>query len=594
LYSNVEDNIALSNGNLIHEFSSAIEDFPTLCKGNSLTLKQKLADIIGKHFNLHFSPQQKNCGLNCKTFFQNEHSQIVCCEGEIDTKYIIRMSEIVHGMQHCDNLHEVIQAAPDQHQNSFAQSHPSLLKHFIPYTESGLAFRKKGFKFSTLLYLSILKHYQPYLYSICFNIAQQFSNKEEYVTALNIVSVHEDEKAFASQFLVEFNKQQVEHKAAFPLIVFLNGQDENKLYLRTQEIAQFIKQQTDESSYPIFAFVAQINQWRMGLKLIPVVVALMRQLRMYPARDEDFAINFFDADILAIKNQNNLQKKADVIANGSIFTCGFYQDDEPLLAQQNINYWLVSQIHRHMLTLIINRKRLQEHKIPVTELESAPLRFRTSAANAAFSAIFYQLMGGLKAFSQNEILDLSKVMSTGCRHVFHCNSVLEAKKKNLFWTPENREDNLVIGDGGAVIRSMELGVPIIEQYNVLALSKRLVYALTPIDHHKPNQLNVQRIRQEVEFILAKFLGYNVQLIGENTGIGKVRDWPDELKALLQNQLKKLENYISVSLLKVAPSVTFSFWLDTDDTSISVLFQGKHSQVSLADYTEKYQLSFFSL
>jgi|GEM_PF-5555551 len=649
-----------------------------LCANSEFPLAQNVADWEKKtreeseqnrammlHFQLHadptttsFAPTLQPSDMSIEKVFQAPQGQVLRMNNIIDAKHIIRTSEVVHGFGRCANLAEIISIEKQQHRNTLAISHNSLFRQFIPANNNQLQGQRSGFRQAALLYFSQLKTYQPYLYQLCFRIASAcFSalantphNSAQPASAISTVSAWQDETRLVSGLLTEYQKQQVRHPAQFPLFVFINGNDPDKLATRTAEVQAYLAQQSPKNSLPIYALSAQLNGWRMGLKCLPVIVGLMHRLLVasrLPAdyrNDSDVAVNVFDADILAIRDHQNLQRKADNITAGMLNNHGSYHDDENLLAEQNNHYLLIAKLHKSIFKHLINRALLQKQALTLTDIASLPLKLHACGANASWSALAYLLLGGMKAFSHNEVLDFVRLLSRSCEQAYDCHSPLQAQYQNLAWLPssatksaapeQNKEptqdkaENSVLCDGGAVSRSVQSGVPIIEQFNVLAHDRTHLYQLTPMDNTPDNPNNISRIQQEIGFILAKYLGFNDWVVKQHVNHTDQTPWQKApLNTLLAQQLSQLAHSFNtllqpiganVNLQLVAPGSGLSVRkhkknnVDTHsnqnnvDThpnlavipAIHMTFNHpghtSEQQIDLAEYQQRYQLSFVNL
>lgn len=581
--------------------------------------------------------------LNSNTLFQDQRGQLIQINDIIDAKHIIRTSEVVHGFGHCANLEAIIQQEKQQHPKTLAASHNALFTQFIPANHHKLQANRTGFRQSAQLYFSQLKTHQPYLYWLCFHIASTFvqsthiSHEQchtgeptpETFTARGVSTVcaWQDETRLVSGFLKAYQQQQVNNPSQFPVLIFINGQDQAKLAARMAEIQAFLTAQPKHTCLPVLAFSAQLNGWRMGLKCLPVIVGLMHQYLLYPNRDDDFAMNIFDADILKITDSHNLQRKADNVQRGVLNNQGNYHDDESLLAAQNQHYLLIAQLHKSMFRHLIGRATLQQHTLPLHSAATLPLKLYACGANASWSAMAYQLLGGMKAFSHNEVLDFTRLLSRSCEQVFNCHGPLDAKQKNLAWFPSsrtnkttpNKAENSVLCDGGAVSRSVQSGVPIIEQFNVLAHNRTHLYQLTAMDNtpYTPdNPDNIKRIQQEIGFILAKFLGFNDWVVKQHVNHATQTPWQDAtLTALLAQQLSQLAHNFNTLLQPINANVTLQLVAPGSDATVRKNNQDTHpnltnipaihitfnhanhtseQQIDLAEYQQRYQLSFVNL
>jgi len=649
---------------------------PFLCANSEFPLAQNVADWEKKtheeseqirammsHFQLHaeptttsFAPALQPSDMSIDNVFQAPQGQVLRVNNIIDAKHIIRTSEVVHGFGRCANLAEIISIEKQQHRNTLAISHNSLFRQFIPANNNNqLQGQRTGFRQAALLYFSQLKTYQPYLYELCFRIASAcFSalantphNSAQPAGAISTVSAWQDETRLVSGLLTEYQKQQVRHPAQFPLFVFINGNDPNKLAARTAEVQAYLAQQSPKNSLPIYAFSAQLNGWRMGLKCLPVIVGLMHRLLVasrLPANKRngsDVAVNVFDSDILAIREHQNLQRKADNITAGMLNNHGSYHDDENLLAEQNSHYLLIAKLHKSIFKHLINRALLQKQALTLTDIASLPLKLHACGANASWSALAYLLLGGMKAFSHNEVLDFVRLLSRSCEQAFDCHSPRQAQHQNLAWFPssstkntgaeENKEptknaapaqdkaENSVLCDGGAVSRSVQSGVPIIEQFNVLAHDRTHLYQLTPMDNNPDNPNNIKRIQQEIGFILAKYLGFNDWVVKQHVNHTDQTPWQETtLTTLLAQQLSQLAHSFNTLLQPISANVTLQ--LIAPGSGLSVRKHKKNNvdthpnlavipaihmtfnhprhtseqQIVLAEYQQRYQLNFVNL
>lgn len=647
---------------------------PFLCANSEFPLAKDVANREEKnreeskqirammsHFQLYADPTATSnapplqpSDISIEKVFQAPQGQVLRMNNIIDAKHIIRTSEVVHGFGRCANLAEIISIEKQQHRNTLATSHNSLFRQFIPANNNQLQGQRTGFRQAALLYFSQLKTYQPYLYELCFRIASAcFSalantphNDAQPASAISTVSAWQDETRLVSGLLTEYQKQQVRHPAQFPLFVFINGNDPDKLAARTAEVQAYLTQQSPQNSLPIYAFSAQLNGWRMGLKCLPVIVGLMHRLLItsrLPANkrdDSDIAVNVFDADILAIRDHQNLQRKADNITAGMLNNHGSYHDDENLLAEQNSHYLLIAKLHKSIFKHLINRaliqkQSLQKQSLTLTDIASLPLKLHACGANASWSALVYLLLGGMKAFSHNEVLDFVRLLSRSCEQAFDCHSPLQAQHQNLAWFPssttksaapeQNKEptqdkaENSVLCDGGAVSRSVQSGVPIIEQFNVLAHDRTHLYQLTPMDNNPDNPSNIRRIQQEIGFILAKYLGINDWIVKQHVNHTDQTPWQETtLTTLLAQQLSQLAHSFNTLLQPISANVTLQLIAPGSDLSVrkhkknnvdthpnlavipAIHMTFNHpghtseQQIDLAEYQQRYQLNFVNL
>lgn len=643
---------------------------PFLCANSEFPLAKDIANREEKtheeseqirammsHFQLQtdptttsFAPTLQPSDMSIEKVFQAPQGQVLRINNIIDAKHIIRTSEVIHGFGHCANLAEIISIEKQQHRNTLATSHNSLFRQFIPANNNQLQGQRAGFRQAALLYFSQLKTYQPYLYELCYRIASAcFSalantpyNSAQPASAISTVSAWQDETRLVSGLLTEYQKQQVLHPAQFPLFVFINGNDPDKLAARAAEVQAYLAQQSPQNSLPIYAFSAQLNGWRMGLKCLPVIVGLMHRLLVasrLPANnrnDSDVAVNVFDADILAIQDHQNLQRKADNITAGMLNNHGSYHDDENLLAEQNSHYLLIAKLHKSIFKHLINRALLQkqaleQQTLTLTDIASLPLKLHACGANASWSALAYLLLGGMKAFSHNEVLDFVRLLSRSCEQTFDCHSPLQAQHQNLAWFPSSTATsagatkNSVLCDGGAVSRSVQSGVPIIEQFNVLAHDRTHLYQLTPMDNKPSNPSNIKRIQQEIGFILAKYLGFNDWVVKQHVNHTEQTPWQEApLTTLLEQQLSQLAHSFNALLQPISANVTLQLIAPGSDLSVRKNKNKKNNvknnvdthlnlaaipaihmtfnhprhtseqQIDLAEYQQRYQLSFVNL
>ncbi len=596
---------------LIPGFRHPLDDFPDskIARNDSAAMTRThaglasldLAVSLQRHYRLPSIPGGvDDSGPACSTLYRDENCVVVSLGDQLDSERIIDESARLYAIPAGLDRKSVIDRA-DAHNNAiFRDAFGSLCRRMFPARDRrSLMGRAEGLRQCLKHYFAMLKNHEPELYRCCHAAAKALGPCANKMLALSAVAVHQGERLFVDNFLASYGRQHTEDLRSFPLYVFLNGDCSSLLSSRIEELRDFAGSQSalpPKRRVALRVVVARHDQWRMGLKAVPAVVALMHLALAQPDCDADMALNIFDGDILKLEDGDNLQQKQTSVAAGCLLTRGYYQDDRDALITSNINYQLANDFYQYLKTLVIGRAALEKKGIAGKAENNA--RLRTSAANASFSAMFYCLLGGIRCYSHNEVLELTKVMSTQVSLAFACERARDACRMGIMSMPEHCR-NMVTCDGGAIIRAMRNGVPLVEQFNSRSVEgAALRYALPPIDESAPTSVNHRRLRREVEFMIAKFIGFNIRLIAANTPYTTFEQWPPSIHEIYRQGIARFQDHINKTLSEVLQEgrgeTYVRLTVDRLKPVVHVEAAGVSSLVSYPVYMAKYALTFYSV
>lgn len=387
--------------------------------------------------------------------------------------------------------------------------------------------RGKGMRKALYAFLNDLKNHQPLLYQTCFEQAtklNQTSPLKKSPKALICVSMHHDEQI--EKFLEACLKQYVDHDE-YPVYIFVNGQDQEKINHVIKRIHDF---QTNHNSLPNLRILSQqLSEWRNGFKAICVNTALMDYALSgnLKTSDADVPLIFHDADIVDMP-ADLWTSHAQLINYGAVMSSGKWKDDFSKIGEQNINYHLLAAIHNTDIRLFYRDMMINKGSVSTPHPYDPNLNrnsFWMCGANSATSAIMYSLIGGISVLADSEekslwypieellaeffINDLKREnpvpieeLSLWLRgieryeaHEFKARYLHEYLARNYYaWN-----DRSVTTDGGAILRSVANGVPVIDCMCLHGSS--LKGDLSKDDFNDPNCVNVSRLSQELKSAL---------------------------------------------------------------------------------------------
>jgi hypothetical protein len=142
---------------------------------------------------------------------------------------------------------------------------------------------------------------------------------------------------------------------------------------------------------------------------------------------------------------------------------------------------------------------------------------------------------------------------------FNSDSKDDAVKKGIYI--DRTETDKVVCDGGSIVRTAQANAPVHMQFDTHAhnaISRN--FGLASISEAKPKEINSDRIRGEIEIMLAKIISNSFFFIKVNTGTQAIDDnqaWVPALNQKFQDKLKGFEAHINRLLRSLPEGTSFS-------------------------------------
>lgn len=385
--------------------------------------------------------------------------------------------------------------------------------------------REHGLKHSLRLYLNNLKNQEPHLYNFSLNATKNINAQEplhpETKAFINI-AVHQSETNLPN--LLNLLQKQDFNKKECPVYLFVNGNNKETIQERLSDINDFIQNNKSRDPLNLRVVAAEIDHYRHGLKTIPLNLAYMDLAlnHNFKKTDADIASIYLDADILKFPSKNHISNLMNGVLNGRIRNHNAYAWDLKALNKMNVHYPIMHAISEGYEYLkptynyfheIFNRN----HHKPITETG-----ILNSGGHTGYSTILALLTGATKAHVNNEDPDWT----------MRASKTLAKTLLNSFYNEEHFfqaiTENLpaVNVDEGALKRPMELNRPMRDIWISHDLINDTGHDLSPIDFTKPNQLNLERIHQELKIFTNEIIkqgkefgekAFNEKSVGDLTG-----------------------------------------------------------------------------
>lgn len=415
----------------------------------------------------------------------------------------------------------------ENHSYPIRSNSRKLVKRFFEFDKASnsLKPRSSGLKLALKIYLDQLKTFQPYLYEICLQAAHKINEQNPERAnpqAICTISVHQSETKLP-KLLQELEAQDFD-KTKCPIYLFVNGNDQAMINTRLNEIEEFKKANPD---LDLRVIAAELDDWRYGLKCIPLITALM-SLALRPCwdNDQDIATILFDADIERFHTKHTIKTHIAEIHSGKIISSGGGQITLP---GEHMAYYIMNLIRKSWDIILAINQGFAFDKVFENFMTKG---LNCSGGNSALSTIMLVLGCGTAAHSCNEDTDLGYRTSSNIIRAFEPeirnlarigladalndidpenNDLVTEKRKQcmsanfyqriipVFSSPINYEVKSVFYDSGAMFRAIETCRPLTDMWDN---HDYIQGKLTPTDF-SDRTTTLKRFEEELQDIMAK-------------------------------------------------------------------------------------------
>jgi hypothetical protein len=411
--------------------------------------------------------------------------------------------------------------------------------------------REHGLKHSLRLYLNNLKNYEPHLYNFCLNATQNINKQNplpEDTKAFINIAVHQSETNLPH--LLKILQKQDFNKSECPVYLFVNGNDKKQIQERLAEINTFIqdlKTNNPDNNLNVRVIAAELDHYRHGLKTIPLNLAYMDLALNHDFKksDADIAAIYLDADILKFPSDDHLSKLKNGILAGKIRNHAAFKWDFDKLTKLNIHYPIMHALSNEFASLEPIFNNLKERFNRNNYKTWTDTGILNCGGHTSYSSILTLLTGATKAHVNNEDPDWSEraskvLFSSHLRSFYDREHIYQAMTNNL---------PAVEVDEGALERPMKLNRPMKDIW----VSHDLIHSnddkLSPINFDKPEELNNERVKQEITILTKDICKKSVEFGREAFNEKRPSDLTEDIIiTVLNHSLRSLSKSISESPL----------------------------------------------
>ena len=358
--------------------------------------------------------------------------------------------------------------------------------------------RKTGLKEALSYHLAIMKNHEPAMYDFCLDAARKLNAQspiQEAPEAILPISVHQDEPFHCELLIDSLIKQKGVNNKNIHVYFFVNGDDPKKISDYALKLNSVIesKKEKDSTLFPKISVVAaSINEWRFGLKAIPLNIAMMQLMLSgtLTKSDADIPAIFLDADLLYLA-PNLVRTRIDSIKSGKLLAGGPYAFmNLPKQNSEHINCELLKILVKVFSHLDLNTNDLD--KLKASNLPIAQEIYRQVGGNASSSLMALAYSGGIRPYSFYEEFEWQRSLISLFTNVFEIKDLDQGFTKGLI---DRSNKEFVVSDGGEFSRILKQGLSLKDLYYS---HKGEQSQYTKIDFGN-KKLNLKRLQEDVDY-----------------------------------------------------------------------------------------------